>query len=98
MPVNEIPAGEELAAELRSLADDAEELLRSSIDGDSPHMKERAQAALQDLRARLASLEAQLAARARDVDDYVRENPWAAIAIVGGVGLVIGLALGRGRR
>jgi len=32
---------------------------------------------------------------ARGIDDQVRKNPWAAVAIAAGVGLVIGLLLSR---
>jgi ElaB/YqjD/DUF883 family membrane-anchored ribosome-binding protein len=28
-------------------------------------------------------------------DDYVKENPWRAVAVAGGVGLVLGILLGR---
>ena len=33
---------------------------------------------------------------AQDVDDYVRDNPWAALAIGAGVGLIIGALIMRG--
>ena len=34
-------------------------------------------------------------AAARTTDDYVHENPWTSIAIVGGVGIIIGWLLAR---
>ena len=50
---------------------------------------------LQELRARLSALEDTVRSRARDVDSYVRDNPWQAVAVVGGIALLIGLAMGR---
>ena len=44
---------------------------------------------------RLSGLEEQLGARAREVDYYVRENPWQTVAIAGGVALLLGLIMGR---
>jgi ElaB/YqjD/DUF883 family membrane-anchored ribosome-binding protein len=84
-----------LAEELRVLMGEAEALLRSASGTASADEQERAEATLGDLRARLATLEQQLKARARDVDSYVRENPWQALALVGGVALLLGLLLGR---
>ena len=60
-------------------------------------MQERAQATLQDLRARLNALEETVRVRARDVDSYVRDNPWQAVAAAGGVALLLGLSMGRSR-
>ena len=87
--------GGEIAAELRALVSDAETLLRSSANAGGADMQERAQATLQDLRARLSALEDQLRSRARDVDTYVRDNPWQAVAVAGGVALLLGLVMGR---
>jgi ElaB/YqjD/DUF883 family membrane-anchored ribosome-binding protein len=56
---------------------------------------ERAQATLQELRTRLTALEEQVRARARDVDSYVRDNPWQAVAVAGGIALLFGLLMGR---
>jgi ElaB/YqjD/DUF883 family membrane-anchored ribosome-binding protein len=61
---------------------------------------------LQDLvastRASVGSLGGELAERARSgavvADDYVRAQPWQAVGISAGLGLVIGFVLGRGRR
>jgi ElaB/YqjD/DUF883 family membrane-anchored ribosome-binding protein len=82
-----------LAEELRSLVSDAEALLRASTSADGA--QERAEAALRDLRARLGALEEQVSARARDIDSYVRGNPWQAVAVAGGVALLLGLIMGR---
>ncbi|HLY51931.1 MAG TPA: hypothetical protein VKQ31_02875, partial [Steroidobacteraceae bacterium] len=79
----------------RVLMSEAEALLRSASGTPSAAEKERAEATLADLRARLATLEQQLKARARDVDSYVRENPWQAVAVAGGAALLLGLLLGR---
>ena len=60
--------GGQIAEELRALVSDAETLLRSTANAGGADMPDRAQATLQDLRARLAALEDQVRARARDVD------------------------------
>jgi ElaB/YqjD/DUF883 family membrane-anchored ribosome-binding protein len=87
--------GGKLADELRSLVEDAEALLRASAGADGAQLNEHAQATLADLRARLAGLEQRFSARARDVDTYVRANPWQAVALAGGVALLLGLIMGR---
>ena len=50
-------------------------------------------------RAALADVQAIIADRAREcvqsTETYVRDNPWQAMAMAGGIGLVIGLLLGR---
>jgi ElaB/YqjD/DUF883 family membrane-anchored ribosome-binding protein len=84
-----------LAEELRSLVSDAEALLRATPGTNGAEIDEQAEATLQELRGRLGALEEQLTARAHDVDRYVRNNPWQAVAVVGGVALLLGLIMGR---
>jgi ElaB/YqjD/DUF883 family membrane-anchored ribosome-binding protein len=93
--MTEIFDGGRLAEELRTLVDDAEALLRATTNAGSAELQERAQATLHELRSRLAALEDRLRTRARDVDSYVRDNPWQAVAIAGGVALLLGLIMGR---
>ena len=93
--MTELFNGGRLAEELRALVSDAEALLRNSTGTASPAEQERAEATLADLRVRLNALEQQVKARARDVDDYVRDNPWQAVAMAGGVALLLGLIMGR---
>ncbi|HEY2339561.1 MAG TPA: DUF883 family protein [Steroidobacteraceae bacterium] len=87
--------GGEIAEELRTLVSDAEALLRSTANAGGADVQERAQATLQELRARLSALEDTVRSSARDVDGYVRDNPWQAVAVVAGIALLIGLAVGR---
>jgi ElaB/YqjD/DUF883 family membrane-anchored ribosome-binding protein len=84
-----------LAEDLRTLVDDAESLLKATTNVGSAELQQRAQASLADLRTRLSAIEEQLRERARDVDSYVRDNPWQAVAIAGGVALLLGLVMGR---
>ena len=57
---------------------------------------------LASTRASVGNLGGEIAERARSgaaaTDDYVRAQPWQAIGISAGLGLLIGLVLGRGRR
>ena len=87
--------GGRLAEELRALVSDAEALLRTSTGTASAAEQEHAAATMADLRARLNTLEQQVRTRARDVDGYVRDNPWQAVAVAGGVALLLGLIMGR---
>ncbi|HXY97656.1 MAG TPA: hypothetical protein VEH00_11845 [Steroidobacteraceae bacterium] len=87
--------GGKLAEELRELVSEAEALLRTSTETVSAAGREQAEVTMADLRKRLTSLERQVKARARDVDDYVHDNPWQALAMAGGVALLLGLIMGR---
>jgi ElaB/YqjD/DUF883 family membrane-anchored ribosome-binding protein len=93
--MNETHDGGQLAEDLRALVNDAEQLLRATAKAGSAEVQERAQATLRDLRARLSAVEDQVRARARDVDSYVHDNPWQAVAIAGGIALLLGLIMGR---
>ena len=84
-----------IADELRQLVNDAEALLRAGVSNGASEAQARAQESLADLKDRLAGLEQQLNARAREVDHYVRENPWQAVAVAGGLALLVGLLMGR---
>ncbi len=86
-----------LVDDLYSLVDEAEALLRSGLASGGAEMQDRAQETLRALKSRLSSLEQQLNARARDVDSYVRDNPWQAVAVAGGVALLLGLIMARQR-
>lgn len=74
---------EQLMDELRSVAREAEALLQATAEQTGARVEELRERAKDALEA------------ARGIDDQVRKNPWAAVAIAAGVGLVIGLLLSR---
>ncbi len=93
---------ERLVSAIRSEISDAEDMLSATADqvGEKfSRLRERIQSRLREAKLRLAEAEALLVdktrAAARATDDYVHESPWTAIGIAAGVGVLVGLALGR---
>lgn len=87
-----------LAEDIKALVRDAEALLRASAENAeelTDEARERAQQSLHALRGQLNDLERDLRGRAQLVDGYVRDNPWTAVAVVGGAALLLGLLMGR---
>ena len=77
---------------------DAEALLRASAENAqelTEEARQRAEESLHALRSQLSDIERDLKGRAEVLDGYVRDNPWAAVAVVGGIALLVGLLLGR---
>ena len=74
---------EQLLAQLRAVAQEAEELLQATADQTGEKVEELRERAKQALEA------------AHGIDEQVRKNPWAAVGIAAAVGLVIGLLLSR---
>ncbi|HWS05980.1 MAG TPA: DUF883 family protein [Burkholderiaceae bacterium] len=93
---------EKLAADLRLVIADAEELLQitSNQTGEKvAELRARMGENLRVARAKLSEADAALRDKAREAaratDDYVHENPWRSIGIAAGAGLVVGLLIGR---
>ena len=93
---------EKVISGLKHGLDAAEELLREAAQstGDrATELRERAMASLKSTREDL--LVAQETAlqkgkqAVRVTDDYVHDNPWQAVGIAAGVGLVLGLLIAR---
>ena len=85
-----------LAEELETLAGDAEALLAASASANGTDaQRERLAATLAKLKGRLDALEDLAGERARELDEFVHENPWRSIAIAGCAGLIVGLLLAR---
>jgi ElaB/YqjD/DUF883 family membrane-anchored ribosome-binding protein len=84
-------AGGDLMDDLKAVIADAEELLHATADHAGPkvqEVRERAEESLRNAREHLAGAGAEL-------DSKVRANPWAAVGIAAGVGLVLGILLSR---
>lgn len=87
-----------LAEDIKTLVRDAEELLRASTENAeelTDEARRRAEQSLHALRGQLSDIERDLKGRAEMLDGYVHDNPWAAVAIVGGIALLVGLLMGR---
>ncbi|MDE2260313.1 MAG: DUF883 family protein [Betaproteobacteria bacterium] len=93
---------EQLIADFKVVMADAEALLKASANQGGEKLAEvraRAEESLRAVKARMAETQTAMLAKtkaAADVTDaYVHENPWKAIGISAGLGLVIGLLIGR---
>lgn len=100
---NEI-SKEKLMQDLRVVVADAEELLRATAGQAGEKVsaaRERIQENLAAAKQRLAVAQDAVLARTKEAakvtDEYVHENPWKAVGIAAGAGLVIGMLISRGR-
>jgi ElaB/YqjD/DUF883 family membrane-anchored ribosome-binding protein len=93
---------DKLIADMKVVVADAEELLRATANqaGDKVgELRSKIQDHLVTARASLADAQAAMVDKARQVgrvtDDYVQDNPWRSVGIAAGVGLLVGLLIGR---
>ena len=93
---------DQLVADLKTVMNDAEALLRATSAQTGEKIQEiraRAEESLRQAKSRLSGIEEEALKRAREVADaaeeYVRENPWQSVGIAAGVGLLLGLLLSR---
>ena len=93
---------DELLSDFKALIGDAEALLRATTDqaGETvTAVRQRIEQRLEEGKKSVAEAEALLLERtkeaAKSADVYVRENPWNAVGIAAGVGLVVGLLVAR---
>jgi ElaB/YqjD/DUF883 family membrane-anchored ribosome-binding protein len=92
----------QLIDDLTSVIRDAESLLRATAAQTGDRVEEiraRAEESVRQAKERLANVEEQALERARelagDADQYIRGNPWQAVGIAAGVGLLLGLLMSR---
>ena len=93
---------DKLMADLRVVIADAEELLRLGAEQTGATAQEwraKVEARLAHAKDRLSRLQEVAVAKAKAAghaaDDYVHEHPWKAIGAAAGVGLIVGLLIGR---
>jgi ElaB/YqjD/DUF883 family membrane-anchored ribosome-binding protein len=94
-------AAEDIATELRSLMSELEDTLADGTQADAAALRARLSKRLEVARSRLNDTRDAVRQRAEvalaDADDYVHENPWQTVAIVGGIALIAGALLARAR-
>ena len=95
-------AKEKLVTDLKTLVNDAEELFKATATQAGEKVavaRQKVEQSLIEGRKALADAEKVLVKKSKEcaeiADDYVRENPWGAIGIATGVGLLLGLLIRR---
>ena len=93
---------DKLKSDLKSVLADMDEYLRATASQTGEKIgviRERLQEQMYKVKDRLADtkdvviVKTKVAARA--TDEYVHDNPWRAVGIAAGVGLIIGLLISR---
>ena len=77
--------------ELRQVIADAEELLRVTAGENAPRVQEVRARAEESLRAAREHLQG----AGKQLDAQVRQNPWAAVGVAAGIGLLLGVLMAR---
>ncbi len=93
---------EKLMQDLKIVIGDAEELLRataSQAGEKASAAREKIEDSLHRAKVKLAEAEALMIDKtkqaARATDEYVHEHPWKAVGVAAGIGLIVGLLIGR---
>ncbi len=93
---------ERLVTDVKLLVNDTEELVKATATQAGEkivEMRKRAQDAANNIKPQLIKIEAAVVDKAKTTatatDAYIHENPWTAIGVSAGIGLVIGLLVGR---
>jgi ElaB/YqjD/DUF883 family membrane-anchored ribosome-binding protein len=91
-------ANQELASDLKQVAHDAEALLKATAGETSEKVKEvrsRLTQALESAKETCARIQDKTVQAAKATDHAIREHPYESIGIAFGVGLLIGVLVGR---
>jgi ElaB/YqjD/DUF883 family membrane-anchored ribosome-binding protein len=89
---------EKIMADLKMLSRDAEALMHATAGqaGEKAgEMRERLAAALESAKATCQRVEAKAIAGAKVADKTIRDHPYESIGVAFGVGLLIGVLVGR---
>ena len=93
---------EQLIADFKTVVADAEALLKATANQGGDELAEvraKAEESLRVVKARMTESQAALLVKTKEAvkatDAYVHENPWKAVGVAAGVGLVVGLLSAR---
>lgn len=110
MSLKNLPAGteysdvtkEQLISDFKVVVADAEALIKATANqgGEAlANLRSKAEKSLSVAKVKLADAQEALVEKskvaAKATDEYVHENPWKSVGVAAGVGLVIGLLIGR---
>ncbi|PKO46822.1 MAG: DUF883 domain-containing protein [Betaproteobacteria bacterium HGW-Betaproteobacteria-22] len=93
---------QQLISDFKVVIADAEALLRATANQGGEvvaNLRAKTEESLTVAKEKLSEAQEVIAAKTKEAaiatDDYVHENPWQAVGVAAGVGLVIGLLIGR---
>ncbi len=93
---------DKLLEDLKVVVSDAEELLKATAGQAGEKVaaaRVRAQASVDAAKVRIAAAGTRIGERSREAakatDEYVHENPWSAIGVAAGLGVLMGFLIGR---
>lgn len=93
---------EKLMTDLKLVISDAEELMKltaGEVGDKASELRMRMQDRMDKARIELANLQEVAVTKAKDAgraaDNYVHDNPWTAVGIAAGVGIVLGMLISR---
>lgn len=93
---------DKLVADMRVVIADAEELLKATASAAGEKVSAarlRMEDSLRSAKVKVAEAQEVVSdkarAAARATDDYVHANPWRAVGIAAGIGLVVGMLISR---
>lgn len=107
MSTNNLPVGagvtkEQLITDFKVVIADAEALIKATTSqgGEAlANLRAKTEASLAVAKEKMADAQEALVEKtkvaAKVTDEYVHDNPWQAVGIAAGIGLVIGLLIGR---
>lgn len=86
--------------EVKSILEQAEELLRQAANGtgvQAQELREKAMQLLEQVKSQTQVLQDQAMIKAREAgeatQEFVKENPWKALGVAAGLGLLLGAML-----
>lgn len=95
-------SSEHLIGDFKALMADAEALIKATAhqeDGPLSAIRSKTLDTLANAKESLSSLEGTVAEKAKVIatgtDEFVHRNPWEAVGVAAGLGLLIGLFIGR---
>ena len=93
---------DKLMHDLRIVVGDAEDLLKATAGQTGERIEKiraKAEESLRAARQRLQdaghAIHEGASTAARNVDDHVHKNPWTAVGVAAGIGLLVGILIGR---
>ena len=102
MEETETVTRDKVLADLKVLMTDADALIRATTGQAGEKVaaaRAKAEEALKGARERLGDLEGQMRERGKEAaqatDKFVHDQPWKAVGIAAGLGVIVGMLIGR---